>query len=80
MSKKCAVTKKSTLVRGGYSNKIRATQFNPTGKKRSKSNIQKRKIFVPELGKKVSVNLSAKGLKTLQKKGAYKTLKDAKVI
>jgi large subunit ribosomal protein L28 len=80
MAKECAITGKSSKVAGGYSNRIRATKFNPTGKKRRKANLSKRKIFVPELDKNINVILSAKGLKTLQKKGAYKALKDAEVI
>jgi large subunit ribosomal protein L28 len=80
MSRKCVITNKSTKMAGGYSNRTRATQFNPTGMVRKKANLQKRKIFVPEIGKYVSVNISTKGLRTLTKKGAYKALKDAKAI
>lgn len=80
MAKTCAITGKSTLVKGGYSNRTRATQFNPTGKRRAKANIQRRKIFVPELDKYVSIDVSARGLRTIEKKGAYQALKDAKVI
>lgn len=65
---------------GGYSNRTRATQFNPTGKKRRYANLQKKRVFVPELNKTVVVTLSTKGIKTLHKKGAYKTLKEAGVI
>ncbi len=80
MAKECAVTGKSTLVGGRYSNRTRATQFNPCGKVRRKANLQKRKIFVPELGKYVSITVSAKGLKTIAKRGAYQTLKKAGVV
>jgi large subunit ribosomal protein L28 len=80
MAKTCAITGKSSQVGGGYSNRTRATQFNPTGKVRKYSNIQKKKIFVPELNKTVTVNISTKCLKTLQKNGAYETLKKAKLI
>jgi len=80
MAKECKITGKSSKVAGGYSNRTRATQFNPTGKVRRHANIQKRKIFVPELKKSVTVNISTKGLKTLNKNGAYKTLKKAKLI
>lgn len=74
------MTGKSTLVGGRYSNRTRATQFNPCGKVRRKANLQKRKIFVPELGKYVSITVSAKGLKTIAKRGAYQTLKKAGVV
>ena len=80
MAKTCAITGKGTLVGGRYSNRVRATQFNPTGKVRRKANLQKRTIFVPEIGKKVTLIVSAKGLKTMAKRGAYKTLRKAKVI
>lgn len=80
MAKECAVTGKKSRVGGGYSNRTRATKFNPTGKRRRQPNVQKKTVFVPELNKSVTVHLSTKGLKTLNKKGAYKTLKEAGLI
>lgn len=80
MSKVCAVTGKSTKVAGGYSNRTRATQFNPTGKTRRKANIQKKKIYIPELKKTVTLNLSTSAIRTINKNGAYATLKKAKLI
>ena len=56
----CKVTGKSSKVGGGYSNRTRATQFNPTGLKRKYANIQKKR--------------------TIQKNGAYSTLKKAGLI
>jgi len=64
----------------GYSNVTRATKFNPTGKKRRRANFQSKKIYIPELGKSIKVELSARGIKTIQKRGAFKTLKKAGVI
>ncbi len=78
--KECPITKKSTRVGGKYSNKTRATKYNPTGKVRRHSNLQRKTIYVQEIGKSVKINVSTKGLKTIKKNGAYKTLKDAKVI
>ncbi len=80
MARECAVTKKSTQVGGRYSNRTRATQFNPVGKVRRKANLSKRRIYVAELGKTVIVDISAKGMKHIRKNGAYATLKKAKVI
>ena len=80
MAKICAITKKTSLVGGGYSNRIRATKFNPTGKVRKQVNLQKKRIFVPELNRTVVVTLSTKGFRTLTKRGTYKTLKAAGVI
>ncbi|MBU4479980.1 bL28 family ribosomal protein [Patescibacteria group bacterium] len=76
----CPITGKSTKTAGGYSNRIRATKFNPTGTKRRKANLQKKKIYVPELDKSFKLTLSTKGIKTINKNGAYKTLKKAKII
>ncbi len=80
MARTCEVTGKSTQVGGRYSNRVRATQYNPTGKVRRKANLQKRRLFVPELGKVVIVDVSVKGLRHIKKNGAYATLKKAKVI
>ncbi len=76
----CPVTKKSSLLGGKYSNRTRATKFNPCGKVRRRANFQKKKIYIPELQKTVSVVLSARGIKTINKEGAFKTLKKAGVI
>lgn len=65
---------------GRYSNRTRATQFNPCGKIRRSANFQKKKIYIPELQKSITLTLSAKGIKTINKHGAYKTLKKAGVI
>lgn len=65
---------------GRYSNRIRATKFNPTGKVRRQTNLQKKKIYVPELGKTVTLNISTQAIKTINKKGAFQTLKKANLI
>lgn len=80
MAKACPVTKKSSLMGGGYSNRTRATQFNPTGAVRKYANLQKKRIYIPELKKTVVVTLSTRALKTINKNGAYRTLKKAGVI
>ena len=77
MARACDITGKSTQVGGRYSNRVRATEFKPVGKVRRKANLQRRRIFVPELNKTVIVDVSAKGLKTLKKNGAYAALKKA---
>jgi len=76
----CPITKKKTIVGGGYSNRTRATKFNPTGKSPKRPNIQRKRIYIPELKKTVSLNISTKGLKTIRKRGAYQTLKKAGII
>ena len=80
MSKQCQVTGKKTQMGGKYSNRTRATQFNPCGKTRRQPNLQKKRIFVPEINKTIVVNVSTKALRTIAKNGAYKTLKAAALI
>ncbi len=80
MAKVCAITKKTSVVGGGYSNRTRATKFNPTGKKRKYQNLQKKRVFVPELNKTVNIEVSTRGLKTIKKNGAYSTLLKAGLI
>ncbi len=80
MAKECAITGKKSQVGGGYSNRTRATQFNPTGKRRRYVNIQKKRIFVPEISKTLILKLSTKAIKTINKNGAYKVLKKAGLI
>lgn len=76
----CPVTKKGSIVGGGYSNRTRATQFNPTGKVRKQPNLQKKRIYIPELKKFINLTLSTKAIKTINKNGAFATLKKAGVI
>ena len=80
MAKQCDITGKKTLIGGRYSNRTRATQYNPCGKVRRQPNLQKKRIYVAELGKSVSVNVSTQALRTIAKNGAYKTLKAANLI
>ena len=80
MAKACAITNKSSQMSGRYSTKVRATKFNPVGMSRKYANLQKKRIFVPELNKTVTITVSTRGLKTIQKNGAYKTLKEAGIV
>ena len=78
--KTCVISKKGSIVGGGYSNRTRATKFNPTGKKRKYPNLQKKRLFVPELNKTINVEISTRGLRTMKKRGAYATLIKAGLI
>jgi ribosomal protein L28 len=69
MSRVCEITGKKSIVGGGYSNATRATQFNPVGLRRRQVNLQKRRMFVPEIA-----------IKTMRKNGVYATLKKAGII
>lgn len=80
MARVCVITGKRSRVGGGYSNRTRATKFNPTGKARKQVNLQTKTVFIPEINKKMRITVSAQGLKTMQKRGIYKTLKAAGVV
>jgi len=80
MTKICAITKKGSIVGGGYSNRTRATKFNPTGKKRKYPNLQKKKLFIPELNKIINLEVTARGMRTMKKRGTYATLLKAGLI
>lgn len=80
MAKIDPITKMGSIVGGGYSNRTRATKFNPTGKKRKYPNLQKTKVFVPELNKTINIEVSTRGLRTMKKRGVYATLKKAGLI
>ncbi len=78
--KVCPVSKRGPQRAGGYSNRTRATQFNPTGIFRRQLNLQKKRIYIPELKKTLTLTLSTRALKTIQKNGAYAVLKKAGLI
>ena len=78
--KTCAITKKGGIIGGGYSNRTRATKFNPTGKVRKYPNLQKKRVFVPALDKTVNIVVSTRGMRTIKKNGAYATLLKAGLI
>jgi len=65
---------------GRYSNRIRATKFNPGGMLRKQPNLQKKRIYVAELNKHITLTLSTTAIKTINKNGAYATLKKAGLI
>ena len=80
MAKVCAITKKGSIMVGGFSNRTRATKFNPTGMVRKYPNLQKKRIFVAELNKTFVLPVSTRGLRTINKVGAFKALKKAGII
>lgn len=77
MARICTITGKTTQIGGRYSNKKRAAFYNPTGKVRRKANLQKRRIYVPEIGKTMIIDVSVKGMKTIKKNGAFAALRKA---
>jgi large subunit ribosomal protein L28 len=80
MAKTCPITNKGSKMAGKYSNRVRATKFNPTGMTRKYPNLQKKTIFVPELKKSITMEISTRAIKTINKRGAFVTLKKAGLI
>ena len=80
MAKVCPVLNKGSRIGGGYSNRTRATQFNPTGFVRKYPNLQKKRVYIPELKKTITLELSTRAWKTIAKKGAHSVLKKAGII
>ena len=80
MPKICVITKKGSIIGGGYSNRTRATQFNPTGRVRKYPNLQKKRVFIPELNKSINIEVSSRGIRTMKKNGVYATLLKAGLI
>lgn len=80
MAKQCDITGKKTQIGGRYSNRTRATQFNPGGKTTRQPNLQKKRVYIPEIDKTISIKVSTAGLRIISKNGAYATLKKAGLI
>lgn len=51
-----------------------------TVKRKVTPNLKTKRIWVPELNRHVKIKLSARALKTIDKNGAYATLKKAGLI
>ena len=69
MSRKCQVTNKKGLSGN------RVSHANNKSRHVQKVNIVKKRIYLPELKRYVKIKMSAKGLKILDRKGAYRVLK-----
>ena len=87
MSKTCQITGRGTrtggtIARRGLAKKVGGIGLNITGrsKRTFQVNVQKKRIWVPELNEYVRVRLSARALKTVSKNGAYSTLLKAGLI
>jgi len=87
MSRKCVITQKKPT---------RGTRINRSGKAKKKGgigthitsntprmfvpNLRNKRIWVPELKKFVHLKVSARALKTMDKKGIYSTLREAGLV
>ncbi|MFT5195308.1 MAG: large subunit ribosomal protein L28 [Cellvibrionaceae bacterium] len=63
MSRKCKLTGKGPLSGNNVSFSQKKT------KRRFLPNLQTRNIFIPELGRKVTIKMSARAIRTMDKKG-----------
>jgi large subunit ribosomal protein L28 len=87
MSRVCTVTgakpkRGSTIHRRGMAKKKGGVGRHVTANtpRYFTPNIQEKRIWVPELKRFVKVKLTARALKTINKNGAYATLKKAGII
>lgn len=72
MSKVCQITGKKVITGNhvSHSNHKTKRKFHP--------NLQKRRFFVPEENRWVTLKLSTQAIRTINKKGIYAVLKDAR--
>jgi large subunit ribosomal protein L28 len=70
MARRCAITGKKPM--SGHN----VSHANNRTKRRFLPNLITKRIFVPETGQTVRVKISTSALRTIQKKGLLKTLKD----
>jgi large subunit ribosomal protein L28 len=87
MSRICPITKSKPtrghkINRSGLAKKKGGIGMHITAntKREIAPNLKNKRIWVPELNKYVRVRVSARGLKTIDKNGAYRTLKEAGLI
>ena len=87
MSRICQITGRGTRsggtrARRGLAKKDGGVGLRTTGlsKRKFRVNVQRKRIWVPELGEYVRVRLSTRAMKTVVKRGAYPTLLKAGLI
>jgi len=87
MAKVCSITGARVRVgrkihRSGLAKKKGGIGKNlvKTVKRKVSPNLRSKRIWVPELNRFIRVKLTARALKTIDKNGAYKTLKAAGLI
>ncbi len=74
MARKCEITGKAPLVGNNVSHAHNRT------KRRQLPNLQKKRIYVPELKRFITLRISARAIKTINKNGAFVTLQKAGLI
>lgn len=74
MARRCQITGKGPLVGNNVSHAHNRT------KRRQLPNLQKKRIYVPELKRFVTLRISARAIKTINKNGAFVTLQKAGLL
>lgn len=72
MSKVCEITGKKVMFGNNVSFSINKT------KRRFDANISKKKFYIPEEDRWITLNVSSKGVKMINKKGISAVLKEAR--
>jgi len=72
MSKTCEITGKKVMFGNNVSKSLNRT------KRRFDVNLMKKRFFIPEENKWVTLKVSASALKTINKKGISEVLKEAR--
>ena len=72
MSKTCEITGKKVMFGNNVSKSLNRT------KRRFDVNLIKKRFFIPEEDKWITLKVSASGLKTINKKGISEVLKEAR--
>ncbi|MDR1146051.1 MAG: 50S ribosomal protein L28 [Verrucomicrobiales bacterium] len=87
MSRKCAITNQQPSRGSRINRSGKAKREGGIGTHITKAtpriftpNLREKRLWVPELKKYVTVKLSARALKTMDKNGIYATLKKAGVV
>src|SRR5437773_12513196 len=87
MSKVCSITGSKTARGNTIHRRGMAKKKGGVGRHVTKNvprifspNLHQRRVWVPELKKFVRVRVTARGMKTQNKNGAYKTLKKAGLV
>jgi ribosomal protein L28 len=71
MARTCQLTGKGTRFGNNVSHSHRKTR------RSFKANVHKKRIFLPEEGRYITLSVSTRALRTLQKKGLASMMKDA---
>ena len=74
MARRCQVTGKKPLVGNNVSH------AHNRSKRRQLPNLQKKRIFIPEENRFITLKVSARAIKTMNKKGVKATLQDAGLL